>query len=145
MNESSQSTNWENPSAEEIRNILTSSRTIAVVGLSPKPERPSYGVANYLMSNGYSVIPVNPRKTEILGCKSYPDLTAIGKKVDIVDVFRRAEATPPIVEEAIKIGAKYIWLQEGVVSEESYRLAKEAGVTIVMDKCILKEHQQIGI
>lgn len=145
MNESSQSTNWENPSTEEIRNILISSRTIAVVGLSPKPERPSYGVANYLMSRGYSVIPVNPRETKILGFKSYPDLTAIGKKVDVVDIFRRGEATPPIVEEAIKIGASYIWLQEGVVSEESYRLAKEAGVTIVMDKCILKEHQLLGI
>ncbi|MFH1700367.1 MAG: CoA-binding protein [Candidatus Zixiibacteriota bacterium] len=145
MKDSSQSVNWENPSAEEIRDILTSSRTIAVVGLSPKPERPSYGVANYLMGMGYSVIPVNPREIEIMGCKSYPDLTAIGKKVDIVDVFRRGEATPPIVEEAIKTGAGCIWFQEGVISEESYKLAKDAGVTIVMDRCILKEHQLMGI
>ncbi|MCK5125031.1 MAG: CoA-binding protein [candidate division Zixibacteria bacterium] len=135
---------WSNPDQEKIKQVLTESKTIAVVGLSAKAERPSYGVANYLMSQGYDVIPVNPMEKEILGKKSYPDLTSIGTKIDIVDIFRKGEATPPIVEEAIKIGATCIWLQEGVVSEESYRIASNAGVTIIMDRCLLKEHQRAG-
>ncbi len=143
MNSPEQS-GWNNPEPGEIKQVLASSKTIAVVGLSAKPDRPSYGVANYLMAQGYHVIPVNPMEQEILGKKSYPDLASIPEPVDIVDIFRKGEATPPIVEEAIKIGAKCVWLQEGVIFEESFRIASNAGVTIIMDRCILKEHQRSG-
>ncbi|MEZ5358679.1 MAG: CoA-binding protein [Candidatus Zixiibacteriota bacterium] len=145
MTDSSGHGNWKNPGEEKIRNILDKAKTIAVVGLSSKPERPSYGVANYLMAQGYTVIPVNPMEKEILGQPSLPDLSSIETEIDIVDIFRQGEATPPIVEEAIRIGAKAIWLQEGVISEESYRLATNAGIPIVMNKCILKEHKRAGI
>jgi predicted CoA-binding protein len=136
------SSGWENPSPEEIKQIIDSSRTIAVVGLSSKPDRASYGVARYLQAQGYEIIPVNPRETEILGQKSYPNLAAIGRPVDIVDVFRRSEDTPPIVKEAIECGARHIWLQEGIFSQESYDLARSAGIPIVMNLCLLKEHQR---
>jgi len=135
---------WVNPAPEKIREILNATKTIAIVGLSSNPERPSYGVANYLMAQGYDVIPVNPMEKEILGKKSYPDLASIDKRVEIVDVFRKGEVTPPIVEEALEIGVSCIWLQEGVISEDSYRLATNAGIPIVMNKCILKEHQRLG-
>lgn len=136
---------WENPGPDVIEEIFRKATTIAVVGLSSNPDRPSYEVAAYLQAQGYKIIPVNPGEKEILGEKSYPDLISIGHPVDVVDVFRRGEATPPIVEEAIKIGAKYIWLQQGVVSEESCRLARRAGKVIVMDKCMLREHKQLGV
>ena len=136
---------WKNPEPAEIEKILRESKTVAVVGLSSKTERASNGVGRYLMMQGFDVIPVNPGETEILGKKSYPDLISIGRPVDVVDVFRKGEATPPIVKEAIKIGARCIWLQEGVVSQESYDIAAAAEVPIVMNKCMLKEHQRLGL
>jgi predicted CoA-binding protein len=123
--------------------ILTSSKTIAVVGLSLKTDRPSYTVASYLKQQGYRIIPVNPTATEILGEKSYPDLSSVPEKVDVVDIFRRSEEVLPIVEEAIRIGAKAVWMQEGVINEEAANLARDAGLLVVMDKCMLKEHQKL--
>jgi predicted CoA-binding protein len=134
---------WQNPPAAEIEQIVRRSKTVAVVGMSAKPEKASFQVAKYLMDQGYDVIPVNPAEKEILGKRVYPDLAAIGRAIDIVDVFRQADATPPIVQEAITIGARYIWLQEGIISEESYSLAQKAGVPIIMDKCIAKEHRRL--
>lgn len=124
--------------------ILQSARTIAVVGLSGKRYRPSYGVAEYLKREGYRVIPVNPEETEVLGEKSYPDLDSVPGEIDVVDIFRRAEFVPEIVEAAIRKGAKVVWMQEGVIHEEAARRAREAGVTVVMDRCILKDHRRLA-
>ena len=124
--------------------ILSSARTIAVVGLSGKRYRPSYGVAEYLQRAGYRIIPVNPRESEVLGEKSYPDLDSVPEPVDIVDVFRRAEFVPEIVEAAIRIGARAVWMQEGVVHEEAAARARGAGLVVVMDRCILKDHRRMG-
>ena len=121
-------------------NILKTSRTVAVVGLSPDEERPSFRVASYLKGQGYKVIPVNPRFAQILEETSYPDLTSIPEKVDVVDVFRRADEIPDIVEQAIRIGAKVVWMQEGVVNELAAARARGAGLMVVMDKCMRKEH-----
>lgn len=123
-----------------IEKIFEESKTIAVVGLSSNPSRPSYSVARYLQSQGYKIIPVNPNEKEILGEKSYPDLVSIPDKIDIVDIFRRSEDVPPVVEQAIKIKARVIWMQEGIVNEESAKKASEAGLTVIMDKCMYKEH-----
>jgi len=125
------------------KEILNSSRVVAVVGLSPKPARPSYRVASYLKRNGYKIIPVNPGAREILGEVCYPDLSAIPEPVDVVDIFRRSEEVSAIVEEAIKIGAKAVWMQEGVINEEAAACAKEAGLLVVMDECMLKEHLKL--
>ena len=124
--------------------ILSVSKTIAIVGLSPKTKRSSHEVAEYLQQQGYTIIPVNPKVTEILGEKSYPDITSIPMKVDLVDVFRRSEDIPPIVEEAIIIGAKAVWMQEGIISEEAAARAMNAGLLVVMDKCTLKVHQRMN-
>ena len=121
-------------------NILKTSRTVAVVGLSPDEERPSFRVASYLKGQGYKVIPVNPRFAQILEEPCYPDLTSIPEKVDVVDVFRRADEIPDIVEQAIRIGAKVVWMQEGVVNELAAARARGAGLMVVMDKCMRKEH-----
>jgi len=123
--------------------ILNSSRVVAVVGLSAKPDRPSYRVANYLKENGYKIIPVNPGVEEVLGEISYPNLSSVPEPVDVVDIFRRSEEVPPIVEEAIRIGAKVVWMQEGVINEEAAVRAREAGLLVVMDRCMLKEHQRL--
>ena len=123
--------------------ILNSSRVVAVVGLSAKPDRPSYNVASYLKKNGYKIIPVNPKAGEILGEVCYADLGSIPEPVDVVDIFRRAEKVPAIVEETIKIGAKAVWMQEGVINEQAAARAKEAGLLVVMDKCMLKEHRKL--
>ncbi len=123
--------------------ILNEYRNVAVVGVSPNPERPSYKVARYLIERGYHVIPVNPNAQQILGKTSYPDLSSIPKTVDVVDIFRRSEKVIPIVEEAIKIGAKAVWMQEGVINEEAASMAREAGLLVVMDKCMLKEHVRL--
>ena len=112
MTSNQQPGQWANPEPTEIARILRSTKTIAVVGLSAQPDRPSNHIAAYLIERGYDVIPVNPAETEILGRTCYPDLASIGRPVDLVDVFRKGEATPPIVREAIAIGAKHIWLQE---------------------------------
>ena len=123
--------------------ILNASRVVAVVGLSPKPGRPSYGVASYLKENGYKIIPVNPEIGEILGEVCYPSLTSIPEPVDVVDIFRRSEEAVGIVEEAIKIGAKAVWMQEGVINEEAAARAESAGLQVVMDKCMKKEHSAL--
>jgi predicted CoA-binding protein len=128
---------------EKMSELLSSAKTIAVVGLSSKRYRPSYGVAEYLKSAGYRVIPVNPAETEVLGEHCYPDLESIPEKVDIVDVFRRAEAAGEVVDAAIRIGAGAIWLQEGVIDDQAAARARAAGIPIVMDRCILKEHRRM--
>lgn len=128
----------------EIADLLRTSRTIAVVGLSSKRWRPSYGVSEYMQRQGYRIIPVNPHETEVLGQKAYPDLESVPDKIDIVDIFRRSEFVPPIVEAAIRRGARAVWMQEGVVHEEAARRAAEAGLIVVMDRCILKEHRKLS-
>ena len=125
--------------------VLRSARTIAVVGLSSKRFRPSFGVAEYMQSSGYRIIPVNPFETEVLGEKAYPELDRVPGAVDIVDIFRRSEFVPEIVEAAIRIGARAIWMQEGVVHEEAAARARAAGLEVVMDRCILKEHRRLPV
>ena len=126
-----------------IPEILRSARTIAVVGLSSKRFRPSYGVAEYLKDAGYRIIPVNPAEESVLGEKCYPDLDSVPEPVDIVDIFRRSEFVPEIVEAAIRKGAKAVWLQEGVIHHDAARRAEQAGLAVVMDRCILKEHRRL--
>jgi hypothetical protein len=123
--------------------ILKSSRVVAVVGLSANPERPSYEVASYLKGHGYRIIPVNPKENKVLDEAAYPDLYSVPEAVDVVDVFRRPEEVPAIVEQAIKIGAKAVWMQEGVVNEAAAVQAREAGLLVVMDKCMRKEHEKL--
>jgi predicted CoA-binding protein len=120
--------------------ILRKSHSVAVVGLSSNPERPSYIVASYLKEHGYRIIPVNPGEKAVLGEKSYPDLASIPEKIDVVDIFRRSEDVPPIVRDAIKIGAKAVWMQEGIINEEAAAAAGKAGLKVVMDRCMRKEH-----
>jgi predicted CoA-binding protein len=129
--------------AAAIAGLLRDSRTIAVVGLSAKLWRPSHGVSEYMQRNGYRVIPVNPGIAEALGEKSYPDLDAVPDPVDIVNIFRRSEYVPEIVEAAIRKGAKAVWMQEGVIHERAAARARAAGLTVVMDRCILKEHRKL--
>jgi predicted CoA-binding protein len=124
--------------------ILAAARTIAVVGLSHKRFRPSHGVAEYLKRAGYRIIPVNPFETEVLGERSYPSLDDVEGPIDIVDIFRRSEFVPEIVEAAIRKGAKLVWMQEGVVNEEAAQRAREAGLAVVMDRCILKDHRRLA-
>jgi predicted CoA-binding protein len=126
-----------------IPEILKNSRTIAVVGLSGNPMRVSNGVSAYMQRSGYRIIPVNPQETEVLGERSYARLEDVPEKIDIVNVFRRPEYTPEVVESAIKVGAKTVWMQEGVVNEAAALRAREAGLEVVMDKCILKEHRKM--
>jgi predicted CoA-binding protein len=123
-----------------IRRILDTAHTIVVVGLSPNPLRASYFVAFYLQRHGYRVVPVNPKESEILGETCYPSLTAIPFAVDVVDVFRAPEAVPPIAEEAVKIGAKALWLQFDVISPEGAAIAERGGLEVVMDRCLKVEH-----
>jgi predicted CoA-binding protein len=127
----------------KIPELLKASRTIAVVGLSGNPMRPSNGVSEYMKRAGYRIIPVNPNETEVFGEKSYTSLEDVPEPIDIVDVFRRPEFVPEIVESAIKIGAKAIWLQEGVIHEAAAERARNAGLDVVMDRCILKEHRKL--
>jgi len=130
---------------EEIRNVLSRCKTIAVVGVSPKEDRPSYTVASYLKSKGYRIIPVRPDGETILGEKVYHSLQEIPREVniDIVDIFRRSEDVPPVVEEAIHRGAKVVWMQEGVIHPEAGASAERAGLQVVMDRCIKKDHQRL--
>jgi hypothetical protein len=120
--------------------ILKEYRTVAIVGASSNPERPSFRVVRYLSKHSYNVIPVNPNEREILGMTCYPNLSSIPEKVEVVDIFRKSEEVMPIVDEAIKIGAKVVWMQEGVVNEEAAAKAGEAGLLVVMDKCMRKQH-----
>lgn len=126
-----------------VEDILKNSRTVAVVGLSPNPDRASHNVAGYLKENGYIIIPVNPAAKEILGEKSYPDLASIPVPVDVVDIFRRSEEVLPIVREAIKKGAGAVWMQEGVINKEAADEARKAGLKVVMNKCMFKEHYRL--
>ena len=126
-----------------IRRILQDSKTIAVVGLSPKPHRPSHQVARYLIEAGYTVIPVNPGQDVILGQTCYPNLRDIPTPVDMVDIFRRSETVLPIAEDAIAIGAKCIWMQEGVINEEAAAKAEAAGLTVIMDRCTKIDHMNL--
>ncbi len=129
----------------KLKEILESCRVVAVVGLSPKQDRPSYRVASYLQAQGYKIVPVNPAVEEVLGEKAYGSLLDIpeGTKLDIVDVFRRSQDVPPIAQEAVMRGAKVLWLQEGVVNEEAARTARDAGLAVIQDKCMLKEHRRL--
>jgi predicted CoA-binding protein len=127
----------------EITAILNSYGRIAVVGISSNPEKASNQVASYLIDAGYDVIPVNPFQEEVLGRKCYPDLTSIPGAIEIVDIFRRPDDVPPVVIEAIEIGAKVVWMQEGVVNNESADRALAAGLEVVMNKCIKLEHQRL--
>ena len=127
-------------SHETIRRILDECRTIAVVGLSSDPSRPSHGVSGYMRRQGYRVIPVNPNETEVFGEKAYPDLAAVPEKIDLVDVFRRSDEAGKAVDDAIAVGAKAVWLQEGVIDDAAAQRAVDAGLMVVMDRCWLKEH-----
>jgi len=124
----------------DIKEILTRYTTIAVVGLSPDPDKPSYEVASYLKEAGFRIIPVNPACREILGETCYPSLADIPEAIEIVDVFRRSEFVPEIMEQAIAKGARVVWMQEGVVSETARERGESAGLDVVMDRCMLKEH-----
>ncbi len=128
--------------ADRITQLLQSARTIAVVGLTDSPTRPSYGVSRYMQSQGYRIIPVNPNIQEWMGEKAYPSLLDVPEKIDIVNVFRRSAAVPEVVEHAIQIHAPAIWMQEGVVHEEAAENARQAGIFVVMEKCILREHMK---
>lgn len=126
---------------DEIGELLKRSKTIAVVGLSSNPLRPSYGVSAYMQSQGYRIVPVNPQINGALGEKAVPSLSDVGEKIDIVDVFRRSEFVPAVVDEAIRLKVPVIWMQEGVIHEEAAEKARKAGILVVMDLCILKEHR----
>jgi predicted CoA-binding protein len=133
------------PEDRELRTLLGEAHTIAVVGLSSKPDRPSLSVAAYLQERGYRIVPVNPRETEVLGEPAYPSLRELPESIpiDVVDVFRRAEDTPDIARDAVAIGAKVLWLQDGIVNEEAYRIASEAGLEVIMGVCIRTTDQRL--
>ena len=124
--------------------ILQTCHIVAVVGLSPDPERHSHRVSKYLRDQGYKIVPVNPMATEVLGEKCYPDLLSIPEPVEVVDIFRRSEDIPPIVDQAIRIKAKAVWMQEGIVNEDAASRADQAGIMVVMDRCMLKEHRKLA-
>lgn len=130
-------------SDQEMKEILVTTKVIASVGLSGNQQKESYGIAAYLKEQGYQIIPVNPTATEILGEKSYPDLESVPVKIDVVQVFRKPEDVPPVVEDAIKVGAKVVWMQEGIVHEEAAKRARQAGLQVVMDACMRATHRRL--
>lgn len=130
---------------QEMREILLSANTVASVGLSSNDQKESYWIVAYLMDQGYKFYPVNPKADEILGAKVYKSLSDIPDKIDVVQVFRRPEDVPPVVEEAIKIGAKVVWMQEGIVNEDAAKMAREAGLQVVMNACMRATHKRLGI
>lgn len=130
---------------DQIGELLARTKTIAVVGLSSNPMRPSFGVSQYMQRKGYRIIPVNPNESTVLGEKAYSTLSDIPDQIDLVDVFRRPEFVPALVDEAIGLKVPALWLQEGVVHEAAARKAREAGMAVVMDRCILKEHRARGL
>jgi len=134
-----------NPSNAELKQLLTDATTIAMVGASSNPDKASHGIMQKLQSVGYRVIPVNPRETEVLGERSYPSLIDVPERIDIVDVFRRAEDTPGIADDAVTIGAKALWLQTGIVSEDAASRAKAGGLIVVMDACIGATHSLLRV
>lgn len=133
------------PGDQELRAILGSARTIAVVGLSSDPEKYSYEVAGYLQDHGYRIIPVNPYETEVLGEKAYPSLLDVPDAVDAVDVFRKAEETPEIARQAVRVGAKVLWLQSDIVNDEARQIAEDAGLDVVMGVCMMTTHRRLGV
>ncbi len=134
---------FENPSPDVRRTLLRQVKTIAVVGLSPKPDRPSYGVAKALQSFGYRIVPVRPAVAEVLGEKAWPTLSDLPEKVDLVDVFRAAEHIDAVVDECLALGLPAIWIQEGIVNEGAAERARAAGMTVVMDRCIYKDYLEL--
>jgi predicted CoA-binding protein len=130
-------------SDQTMKDILLSTKTIASVGLSSNTEKESYWIASYLKEQGYHVIPVNPTATEIFGEKAYPDLESVPEKIDVVQVFRKPQDVPPIVDDAIKVGAKVVWMQEGIVNEEAAQKARQAGLQVVMDACMRATHRRL--
>lgn len=126
-----------------MKDILLSAKTIASVGLSSNQEKDSYWIVAYLKEQGYRIIPVNPTADKILGEKAYPDLESVPEKIDVVQVFRRSEDVPPIADSAIKVGAKVVWMQEGIVNEEAAQKAREAGLQVVMDACMRATHRRL--
>jgi uncharacterized protein len=126
---------------DEIGELLAKTKTIAVVGLSSDPMRPSFGVSQYMQRKGYRIIPVNPNEGAVLGEKAYRTLSEVPEKIDMVDVFRRPEFVPDIADEAIRLKVPFLWLQEGVIHPAAAKRAREAGMIVVMDRCILKEHR----
>ena len=126
---------------DEMKEILLTAKTIASVGLSANPAKESFGIVQYLKDAGYRIIPVNPTATEIIGEKAYPDLLSVPDKVDVVQIFRKPEDVPPVVDQAIKIGAKVVWMQEGIVHEESAQKARAAGLKVIMDACMRSAHR----
>ena len=130
-------------SDKELKDILLSTKTIASVGLSGNEEKESYWIVSYLKDQGYHIIPVNPTATEILGEKSYPDLESVPEKIDVVQVFRKPEEVPPVVDAAIKVGAKVVWMQEGIVNEAAAQKARQAGLQVVMDTCMRATHRRL--
>jgi uncharacterized protein len=128
---------------KQLKELYKSVKTIASVGLSASVEKPSFGIAYYLKQQGYRIIPVNPTAKEIFGEKAYPDLLSIPEKVDVVQLFRRSEDVPPFVEQAIQIGAKVVWMQEGISNPEAAKKAEAAGLTVVMDRCMRAEHMRL--
>ena len=130
---------------EELKEILTHYKTVAVVGISPKEDRPSYRVASYLKSKGYRIVPIRPDGDTILGEKVYPNLLEIPEEieVDVVDVFRKSGDVPPVVDDAVQRGTKVLWMQEGVINKEAESKAEKAGLKVVMDRCMKKEHQRL--
>lgn len=133
----------QNAAPQEVKEILSSYKTVAVVGISDKPDRPSYHVAEYLKNSGYKIIPVNPRLQNFLGETAYPDLASVPGPVDIVDIFRKPSEIPPVVDQAIAKKAKVIWMQEGIVNNDAADKARAAGLKVVMNKCMLKEHRKL--
>ena len=133
------------PSDPELRSILGDARTIAVIGLSSNPERPSYEIAEYLQSKGYRIVPVNPKETEVLGERAYPTLAEVPEEiaVDVVDVFRRAEYTPEIAEAAVARGAKVLWLQEGIANDDARQIGEAGGLSVVMGVCMRQESRRL--
>jgi uncharacterized protein len=126
-----------------IAEILRTSKTIAVVGLSSRRFRPSYGVSEYMQTSGYRIIPVNPKESEVLGEKAYATLDEVPEPIDIVNIFRRPEFVPEVIDAAIRKGARVIWMQEGIEHQEAAKKAEAAGLTVIMDRCILKEHRKL--
>ena len=134
-----------NPPDSELRELLLTTKTVAMVGASSDPDKTSHGIMGALQKKGYRVIPVNPRETEVLGEKAYPSLDQIPEPIDIVDVFRRAEETPAIADQAVAIGARALWLQSGIVSEEAADRARRGGLIVVMDACLATTHVLLGL
>lgn len=145
MNDSAKNSSFQNPSDDRLRQLLASAKTIAMVGASSDPGKPSHRIMKKLLDAGYQVIPVNPKEQSVLGQPAVPTLDQIQVPIDIVDVFRRAEFTPDVAREAVQIGAKALWLQLGIANEETAMLAQAGGLTVVMDECIAVVHARLNI